>query len=64
MNTALKATVTTPTDATFEHTPKFLPALLALAFGVFMVFGAGLVQSSALHDAAHDARHAFLFPCH
>ncbi len=64
MNTTLKTMTTTPTDAIVERTTASLPAVLALAFGVFMVFGAGLAQSSALHDAAHDARHAFSFPCH
>lgn len=40
------------------------PAVLALIFGAFLVLGAGFVHSSTLHNAAHDARHAFAFPCH
>ncbi len=39
-------------------------ALLALLFGAFLVIGAGLAQSETLHNAAHDTRHAFGFPCH
>ena len=39
-------------------------AIAAFAFGAFLVFGVGFVQPSALHNAAHDARHAFAFPCH
>jgi cobalt transporter subunit CbtB len=41
-----------------------LPAVLAILFGVFLVFGTGFAQSSALHNAAHDSRHALVFPCH
>ncbi|MEC9347920.1 MAG: CbtB domain-containing protein [Pseudomonadota bacterium] len=39
-------------------------AIAALLFGAFLVFGAGLAQSSTLHNAAHDGRHSFAFPCH
>jgi cobalt transporter subunit CbtB len=41
---------------------RLVPALFALAFGAFMVFGAGFME--AAHNAAHDGRHAFAFPCH
>ena len=39
-------------------------ATFAVAFGAFLVFGAGLANPSAIHDAAHDTRHALSFPCH
>lgn len=39
-------------------------ATFAIAFGAFLVFGAGLANPSAIHDAAHDTRHALSFPCH
>ncbi len=39
-------------------------ATFAVAFGAFLVFGAGLANPSAIHDAAHDVRHALSFPCH
>lgn len=32
--------------------------------GAVLLFFAGFVQSEALHDAAHDVRHATGFPCH
>ena len=41
-----------------------LPALAAAALGLVLVYGAGLAQMEALHNAAHDARHAAGFPCH
>ena len=47
-----------------ERTAARLPAVLALIFGVFLVLGAGFVHPATIHDAAHDARHAFTFPCH
>ena len=40
------------------------PALLALLLGAFLVLGTGFAHSNAIHSAAHDARHAFAFPCH
>ena len=54
---------TTEVAAADQATAK-LPAVMALIIGVFMVFGTGLANSSTLHDAAHDVRHAFSFPCH
>lgn len=40
------------------------PALLALLLGMFLIVGAGFASLPALHNAAHDARHSFAFPCH
>jgi cobalt transporter subunit CbtB len=41
-----------------------LPAVLAILLGAFLVFGVGFASPMAIHNAAHDARHAFAFPCH
>lgn len=41
-----------------------LPAIAALALGFGILTVAGHVQAAALHDAAHDVRHATGFPCH
>lgn len=41
-----------------------LPALFALAFGAVLVFGVGFAHPEAIHNAAHDSRHSFAFPCH
>ena len=42
-----------------------LAALLAAALlGLGLVYLAGFAQADALHDNAHDARHAANFPCH
>ena len=36
----------------------------AFILGVVFIYGAGFVQTSAVHNAAHDARHSLGFPCH
>ena len=51
------------------HTPAVtlrttLPALMAILFGAFIVFGVGFAGPTTIHNAAHDVRHAFAFPCH
>ena len=40
------------------------PAVLALLLGAFLVLGAGFAHSDTVHNAAHDSRHSFAFPCH
>ena len=40
------------------------PAIFALLLGAFLVLGTGFAHSDAIHNAAHDSRHAFAFPCH
>jgi cobalt transporter subunit CbtB len=41
-----------------------LPAVLAILLGVVLIYGVGFASPMAVHNAAHDARHAFAFPCH
>jgi cobalt transporter subunit CbtB len=41
-----------------------LPALSALLLGAFLVLGVGFAHSDTIHNAAHDSRHSFAFPCH
>ncbi len=36
----------------------------ALLLGVGLIFAAGFANATALHEAAHDQRHAIAFPCH
>lgn len=42
----------------------FLPILASALIGLAIVALSGHVQGQALHQAAHDARHATGFPCH
>mgnify|MGYP000197493095 CR=1 FL=1 len=43
---------------------RFVPALFAAVLGLGVIALTGHVQAAALHDAAHDVRHATGFPCH
>lgn len=43
---------------------RIVPAIAALMVGAFLILGAGFAHSNTLHNAAHDARHSFAFPCH
>ncbi|MFC6672989.1 CbtB domain-containing protein [Marinobacterium aestuariivivens] len=36
----------------------------AVLFGVVVLYAVGFLPMSAAHNAAHDTRHAFVFPCH
>ena len=53
----LAAPVSTTTSKPLQLASVFL-------LGVVMLFGAGFVQTSAVHNAAHDVRHSLAFPCH
>lgn len=55
----------TDRTSTAIRTGSGTATLVAMAMaGLMMVFAAGLAHSAALHDAAHDVRHATGFPCH
>jgi len=41
-----------------------IPAVVAILFGLVLVYGVGFASPMTIHNAAHDARHAFAFPCH
>lgn len=43
---------------------ELLPIVMAALIGMAIVVITGHVQASAIHDAAHDVRHATGFPCH
>lgn len=52
------------THAAVVSHADLLPIALAMFIGVGLIFVAGFSHASALHDTAHDARHAVSFPCH
>ncbi len=43
---------------------KLASILFVAVLGAGIIFAAGYAQPDALHDAAHDLRHATGFPCH
>lgn len=52
------------TASTLPDRRSIAAGAAALVFGVVLVAGAGFAGPEALHNAAHDARHAMGFPCH
>ena len=54
----------TELESAYVNATNKVPAILAIVFGAFIVLGVGFSHSHAIHEAAHDARHAFAFPCH
>jgi cobalt transporter subunit CbtB len=55
---------TSQTIARTDTQSAVIPALLALLLGTFLVLGIGFAHSDTIHNAAHDSRHSFAFPCH
>ena len=53
-----------PLAAPVGRIEAIVPALFAILLGVFVLAGVGFAHIDAIHNAAHDARHAFAFPCH
>jgi cobalt transporter subunit CbtB len=47
-----------------RSTSALVPAVLALLLGAFLIIGAGFAPITVAHNAAHDSRHSFAFPCH
>jgi cobalt transporter subunit CbtB len=43
---------------------RMLSAGVAIALGMIVLFGMGFAGPEILHNAAHDVRHGFAFPCH
>ncbi len=56
------ATMRAATSSTTISKPLQLAA--ALLLGMVFLYGAVFVQTSAVHNATHDVRHAMGFPCH
>jgi cobalt transporter subunit CbtB len=55
---------TTAPDLPAALTRTRAVALLGALFGLFLIYGVGFAHPEAIHNAAHDSRHSFAFPCH
>jgi cobalt transporter subunit CbtB len=62
----MKIQTTTPQEmpASSALGARVTAAVLAALFGVLLLYGVGFAAPDILHNAAHDGRHAFSFPCH
>ena len=43
---------------------RILQLASAMLLGAVILYGVGFMQTSAVHNAAHDVRHATAIPCH
>ena len=57
-------TTTLAPVATTRSNERLIAVTLAVFLGLGLVFMAGFSPAIALHNAAHDFRHAQNFPCH
>ena len=57
-------TTTLIASASRSISQRVAAGLICLFLGATMVFTVGLSHVSAVHNAAHDTRHAIGFPCH
>ena len=60
MNTQAAAVGT----ASLSVSQRLIAGALALFIGVVLVGGVGFASDMAIHNGAHDTRHALGFPCH
>ncbi len=60
----MQQTQTAQLSTTAADANVVVQALLAMALGLFIVGVVGFSHISAVHNAAHDVRHANAFPCH
>ncbi|MDB5542621.1 MAG: hypothetical protein JWQ89_4348 [Devosia sp.] len=56
--------VQTASVAGLSVSQRLIAGVLALFLGVVLVGGVGFASDMAIHNGAHDTRHALGFPCH
>lgn len=47
-----------------SETARLTTAVVAGLLGLMLLYVAAFARPNALHNAAHDARHALVAPCH
>ena len=52
------------TARTKLSTSTLVQIVSAVILGLAMIYGVGFAHMDVVHNAAHDVRHAFAFPCH
>ena len=57
-------TTTTAPAPAISTRADLTAALCAAVLGLGLLFAAGFSHAAAVHDVAHDSRHAIGFPCH
>ena len=54
----------TSTTSSLSISHRLIAGVLALFIGLALVGGVGFASDMAVHNGAHDTRHALGFPCH
>ncbi len=54
----------TATISSLSVSQRLVAGALALFLGLALVGGVGFASDMAVHNGAHDTRHALGFPCH
>ena len=57
-------TVSQSQDFALSTQSRIATVCVTALLGIFLIYGVGFAQPSLLHNAAHDGRHAHVFPCH
>jgi cobalt transporter subunit CbtB len=47
-----------------DKSARVLSAFAVIAFALMILFGTAFAGPEVIHNAAHDVRHSFAFPCH
>jgi cobalt transporter subunit CbtB len=58
------AIVSKPASIESTHRDAIRYGITAILLGIVFIGVAGFAPLQAIHDAAHDTRHAITFPCH
>lgn len=56
--------VQTAQTVSLSLSQRLVAGVLALFIGFVLVGGVGFANDMAVHNGAHDTRHALGFPCH
>lgn len=60
----MNAQVQTAQTVSRSLSQRLVAGVLALFIGLTLVVGVGFASDMAVHNGAHDTRHALGFPCH
>ncbi|HEY9009890.1 MAG TPA: CbtB-domain containing protein [Devosia sp.] len=60
----MNAQVQTAQTVHLSLSQRLVAGVLALFIGLTLVVGVGFASDMAVHNGAHDTRHALGFPCH
>ena len=60
----MTTTTQTAGQASLSISQRLVAGALALLLGLVLIGGVGFASDMAVHNGAHDTRHALGFPCH